>query len=51
MPIVDDVPVLAGHVRPAARQGRQFGPADEDRQPVVMEAHPEAVTDQARRHG
>ena len=51
LPIVDDVHVLAGRMRPAARQGRHLGPADEDRQPVVMEAHPEAVTDQARRHG
>lgn len=51
MPIVDNMTVLAGGMRPPARQGRQLGPTDEDREPVVVEAHPEAMTDQARRHG
>ena len=51
MAIVDDLVVLAGWRGPPARQRHEMRAADEDVQPIVEEAHPEAVTDQARRHG
>jgi len=50
VPVVDDVAVLAGGVRPPAAQRHQRRRAEEAFEPVVVEAHAKAMTDQARGH-
>lgn len=48
--VIDDVAMLAVGVRAAAAQGHQCGRAEEAFEPIVVEAYPEPVTDQARGH-
>ena len=50
MPVVDDMTVLAIGMSAAARQRHLMGAAEIDLEPVVIEARPQPVTDQARRH-
>jgi uncharacterized Zn-binding protein involved in type VI secretion len=49
--IVDDVGTAAIAVAAAARQGDHVRPAEEDLEPVVVDAHPQPVADEPRRHG
>ena len=51
MPVIDDLVVLARGMGPPARQRHEMGAADEDIEPVIVEAHPEPVSNQARGHG
>src|SRR5260370_33107694 len=50
VPVVDDVAVLAGGMRPPAAQRHQRRRAEEAFEPVVIEPHAKSVADQARRH-
>jgi len=47
VPVIDDLVVLAGGRGPATRQGHEVGGADEDVEPVVIEANAQAMADQA----
>ena len=49
--VVDDVDMGARLARPPARQGQVAGAAEEEFEAVVIEAHAEAVADEARGHG
>ena len=49
--VVDDMGAAVVAVAAAARQGHQMRAAEEDLEPVVVEAHPQPVTDEARGHG
>ena len=49
--VVDDMGAAAVAVAAAARQGHQMRAAEEDLEPVVVEAHPQPVADEARGHG
>ena len=51
MPIVDDLVVLAQGVGPPAQQRQEMDAADEDIEPIIVDAHPEPVSDQAGGHG
>src|SRR6478735_7847515 len=51
MAIVNHLVVLAGSMRAPPREGHEWGAADEQVQPVVEQAHPEPMADQARGHG
>jgi len=51
MSVIDDLVVLVRGVDPPTRQRHEMGAADEDIEPVIVEAYPEPVSDQARGHG
>ncbi len=51
MAIIDDLVVRAGWRGASPPQRHELRATDEDVQPVVEELYPEAVTDEARRHG
>ena len=51
MPIIDDLILLAARMRPPARQGEEMRATDEHVAAIVIEAHPQLVADQPRRHG
>ena len=50
VPVIDDVAVLAVGVRAAAAQRHQRRRAEKAFEPVVVEAHAQAMADQARGH-
>ena len=47
MAIIDHLAVLARGVSPPTRQRREMGAADEEVEPIVEQAHPQPVADQA----
>ena len=51
MAVADDMDMRARLARPSARQDQMVDAAEEEFEPVVVEAHAEAVSDQARGHG
>ena len=51
MAVVDDMATAVGSVAAAARQGHEMRGAEEDLDPVVVDAHLQPMADQARRHG
>ena len=48
VPVIDDVAVFAGGVRPPATQRHQRRRAEKAFQPIVVKAHAQAMADQAR---
>ena len=50
VPIIDDLVVLAAGMRPSTRQGDQMRTADEQVEAIVVEPHPQTMTNQARGH-
>jgi hypothetical protein len=50
VPVIDDVPALAAGLRTAATQDDQRRRTKKAFEPVVVEAHPQPMTDQAGRH-
>ena len=47
MAIVDDMATAVGAVAAPARQGHQGRAAEEDVDPIIVDAHAQPVTDQA----
>ena len=48
VPVIDDLIVLAVRMRAPARQRHEMRAADEQVEPIVVEAHPQSMADQAR---
>ena len=47
VPVIDDVAVFAGGVRPPATQRHQRRRAEKAFEPIIVKAHPQAMADQA----
>src|SRR5215469_14762313 len=50
MPIVDDIAALAAGPYTAAWEGQHASAPQEAFEPIIIEVHPEAMTNQPRRH-
>ena len=50
MPVIDDMPMFAAGMSPPTGLGQLMGTAEIDFEPVIVEAHPQPVADQARGH-